>query len=265
VASRDRANIKSALLADEHWRTLSVGAQWLYWLLLSHPTLNACGVADWRTSRLSAIASDATTDVVDAHAAELEREHFIVVSAETEEVLVRSFFRHDGILAQPNPTKGAVREFAGIASATIRGVISHELRRLKEEYPNGFGRSNVWVEVPGLETLMKTLPIDVRNPSGNPSGKGFDTSTSTSTSTELRSPGKKPEVRLPPDWVPTVTHYEIARQAGINIAAEVESFRGHAETHDRHAANWNAAFTTWLKKSKPVSARPRPNDEWKRR
>lgn len=38
--------------------------------------------------------------------------------------------------------------------------------------------------------------------------------------------------------------------------AEADSFRLHAETHDRHAANWNAAFTTWLKKAKPSATQP---------
>lgn len=60
---------------------------------------------------------------------------------------------------------------------------------------------------------------------------------------------KKPEVRLPRGWAPTSSHYERARETGVDIAAEVESFRLHAETHDRHAANWNSAFTTWLKKA----------------
>ena len=62
-----------------------------------------------------------------------------------------------------------------------------------------------------------------------------------------------PEIRLPSDWVPTAAHFDRAKAGRINIAAEVESFKLHAETHDRHAANWNAAFTTWIKKAKPTS------------
>jgi hypothetical protein len=75
---------------------------------------------------------------------------------------------------------------------------------------------------------------------------------------------KKPETRIPSDWVPTSTHFERATSSGIDIAKQVEAFKLHAETHDRHAANWNAAFTTWLSKAKP-SVRVDPREEWKYR
>lgn len=69
--------------------------------------------------------------------------------------------------------------------------------------------------------------------------------------------------RLPTDWAPTSTHFERAKAASIDIAREVEAFKLHAETHDRHAVNWNSAFTTWLTKAKPTtSARVLPKNEW---
>lgn len=74
---------------------------------------------------------------------------------------------------------------------------------------------------------------------------------------------KKPETRLPADWVPTASHYERAKNSGIDITAQAEMFRLHADTHDRHAANWNAAFTTWLTKAKPTKQGINPRDEWK--
>ena len=77
---------------------------------------------------------------------------------------------------------------------------------------------------------------------------------------------KKRETRLPADWSPTAEHVKRAHEAGIDLAREAEAFRLHAETHDRHAANWNAAFTTWLKKAKPsqqpAGRKIAANDEW---
>jgi hypothetical protein len=74
------------------------------------------------------------------------------------------------------------------------------------------------------------------------------------------------EHRLPKDWTPTKAHFDLAKERGVDLATEVESFRLHAETHDRHAARWNGAFTTWLKKARPVGAKPTrrvpANDEW---
>jgi hypothetical protein len=66
---------------------------------------------------------------------------------------------------------------------------------------------------------------------------------------------KAKETRLPKDWAPSKTHYDIARERNIDLMEQAELFRLHAETHDRHAARWNAAFTTWLKKSRPGTAR----------
>lgn len=267
--ARDRANIRTDIWADTHWRSLSHDAQWLYHFILESPSLNLCGVADWRPAKWSAMAADVSREQIETWAVELEREHFLVIDHDTEEVLVRSFFRHDGILAQPNPMKGAAREFASIGSARIRGVISHELRRLQQEFPEGMGKANVWVLVGDLRTLLKTPPIDIRNPSGNPSPNPSDTSTSTSTSTEaslLHAVGeaKLKETRIPADWVPAKTHYELARTLGVDVVTEADAFRLHAETHDRHAARWNAAFTTWLKKAKPSARRADP-DAWMQR
>lgn len=62
-------------------------------------------------------------------------------------------------------------------------------------------------------------------------------------------PPKKRETRLPKTWVPTQSHHDRANHLGVNIQEQTEKFRLHAETHDRRAANWNAAFTQWLIKS----------------
>jgi len=286
---RDRANLRTDLWADASWRSLTYGAQWLYQHILTTSTLNACGVADWRTVRIAAMSVNVTPALVEEFAAELEREHFLVVDRETEEALVRSFFRHDGILLQPNPMKGALRQFAGIASSLIRGVIAHEMNRLQQENPNGFSKDghgfNVWA-LEGMRTLLGTPQIDVKNPSvdpspnpsdkgtENPSAKGSDTSTSTATTTEASLPAegeaKKRSTRLPSSWAPTASHLDYAREKSLDVAAEADAFRLHAETHDRHAAQWNSAFTTWLKKAKPrqQAAGPRQGmtpDEMRRR
>ena len=72
---------------------------------------------------------------------------------------------------------------------------------------------------------------------------------------------KKPDVRIPTDWAPTSAHFERARTNRLDIAKESEAFKLHAETHDRHAASWNAAFTTWLTKAKPTEAK-RDSNAW---
>lgn len=66
-----------------------------------------------------------------------------------------------------------------------------------------------------------------------------------------RSTSKAKETPLANDWHPTEAHEERARENRLNLEAEVEAFRLHAETHGRRCVNWNSAFTTWLIKAKP--------------
>jgi len=80
-----------------------------------------------------------------------------------------------------------------------------------------------------------------------------------------KSGGKKPEIRIPADWAPTAAHFTRARESNVDIASAVEAFKLHAATHDRHAANWNAAFTTWLTKATPAAPVRRNPDAWMNR
>lgn len=70
------------------------------------------------------------------------------------------------------------------------------------------------------------------------------------------SSSRRRETRLPDDWAPTAAHYGKAREKGLDVASQAENFRLHAQTHDRRAVNWNAAFTMWLKKAEEFTGRP---------
>ncbi|NNC10676.1 hypothetical protein HII28_02085 [Planctomonas sp. JC2975] len=122
--------------ADEDWRNLSQGAQHLYLLLLTHSTLNYAGVAEWRPRRLAAMTAGKTADDIKHDAAELAAGLFIVVDEETEEVLVRSFVKHDGLMKQPRLVVSMTLAFASVASSRIRQVIAFEVQKLREKQPD---------------------------------------------------------------------------------------------------------------------------------
>tara|TARA_R110002096_G_scaffold170388_12_gene342779 strand:- start:832 stop:1584 length:753 start_codon:yes stop_codon:yes gene_type:complete len=73
----------------------------------------------------------------------------------------------------------------------------------------------------------------------------------TGANTVKRTPTRA--VQLPQKWTPTNAHRERASAAGTDIEREAERFRLHAETNERTAKNWNAAFTTWLMRSEDFS------------
>lgn len=271
---RDRATLRTDLWADLDWRNLTPGAQWLYEYLLTTPSLTYVGVADWRPNRIAKLARGLTAEQVRRYASELAAARFVIVDDETEEICVRSFLRHDGALKNPNLWKSVGKDYADVSSPVILKAIAHEVARLRDEFPDGMGKSNAW-RSGDLQTILKTpsTPPSAPPPTppieGEPTGGGYYNIQHTTTATEAspldegeaKEPKRKPEIRLPKDWAPTAEHIKRAKSMGVDVIDAAENFRLHAETHDRHAANWNGAFTTWLKKTKPgeVPSRTRKN------
>lgn len=276
--AREHANVRLDIWGDGDWRELSFGAQWLYKMLLTHPKTNRAGVSDWRPNRLARLAKGLTPEVIESLAGELVEGYFLVVDDDTEEVAIRSYVKHDGVMKQPNMAVTMANDWAGVSSARIRAVIAFEVQKLRRESPDLPG----WKSEKKLATILSAEGLNIKNdpsvkasvdpsvdPSvmgeADPSVEGHTTSTTTSTTTEASLPvGEKKlkETRLPADWVPTKSHYDLARERNVDIAEQVEAFRLHAETHDRHAARWNAAFTTWLKKSRPKPQQGYNNNSW---
>ena len=188
--ANDHARIRRDIWADEDWRALTSPAQWLYMHLLSAPTLNFAGVADWRPPRIAALTAELTPGDVDHFAAELIGGRFILPDLDTEEVLIRSWVKHDGLLRSPNVTKALVKAHGKIASGPIRGVIVSQLQGLLDG-----GMEGSWdAAAPLLEKTSYTFDEGVAllspNPSDNPSGKG-------SGNPSAKSSGKGSEIRAP--------------------------------------------------------------------
>lgn len=203
--ARDRANIKTNIWASGDWRALSLPSQWLYKALLTHPMLSYAGVTDWRPGRLAALAGLSSVEILNAAGTELSMRQFILVDEATEEVLVRSFIKHDGLLKQPKLTVSMCNAFAAVASQPIREVIAFELQKLHEREPD----LKAW-SVPQVQTILweKATPIEAFAPAFAPGfthpftlavtpgftptlgqGLGLPTSTATSTATPLQEEG----------------------------------------------------------------------------
>lgn len=285
--AHEYAKVNVAIWGDQEWKGLCRDEHWLYFLLWTHPKTNAAGVADWRPGRLAAFAADTTAKDVERIARGLQLKRFILVDEESEEVLIRSYLKHDQRMKQPNAAVSVANAYSGTASGPIQRVIVYELKRLKERQPDYKG----WGSRAVQDVLSQDgRPIDIYiNPSVDPSSDSSvdarvdpsvgdqakvpvdpsvdhpQTETYTETlSTYVESSAapksrKKPEVRLPDDWEPTETHQTKAHEKGLDLATEAEAFRLHAETHDRRCVNWNSAFSMWLTKARPPTGpRDRP-------
>ena len=170
--ANDHARIRRDIWADTDWRRLTSSAQWLYIHLLTNRTLTFVGIGDWRPNRIAALTADLSAADVDIFAGELIRERFILPDLETEEVLIRSWVKHDGLLKSPNMTKALIKAHEGTASNVLRAVVIDQLTRLMES-----GAQGCWellgplLEGDSME-FEEGVEILSANPSGNPSGKG---------------------------------------------------------------------------------------------
>lgn len=147
--ARDHARVNIAIWASTEFRELSPAAQHLYFVLVTSSTLNYAGVADWRPRRLSALAGGWAESDVTAAARELSEARVLIIDGDTEEALVRTWIKHDGLIDQPRMAVSVANAYAGVSSLTIRGVIVHELTKLKASKPELKG----WVKPKLLEVL----------------------------------------------------------------------------------------------------------------
>lgn len=278
--ARDRANINTGIWTDDHWRTLTRDQQWLYEMILTHPELSYAGVADWRPGRLAQFAAGTTRRDIERLGAELQAERFIFIDEETEEVLIRSFTRHDGLLKQPKLTVSMVNAYGAIASNEIRQVFIYELRRLHREYPEMKAFENQKVldllKLPARNmdeftqgftpelTLEVTPPVTPTFTPNDDQELVLPTSTATSTDipngisgvnslaekTEPTPHGKigKP---LPPNFtVDTKMHaWALQHAPNIDVKASTQKFKAHYRSvagPNQFKTDWTAAWEAWM-------------------
>lgn len=148
--ARDHARIYVAIWADPDFRALERDPQRMYLLLVSQARLTYCGALDYLPGRLATLGADEDQASVNRAVRVLEAKRFVVVDRETQEVLVRSFIRHDGLLKTPNVVKAMLKDRAALLSDSLRDVVDAELKRAYGEDPKLAGWKAFKVAQPEL-------------------------------------------------------------------------------------------------------------------
>lgn len=137
--ARDHGRIHVAIWADPAFRALERDPQRMYLLLVSQARLTYCGALDYLPGRLATLAADEDEQTVDHAVKVLEGERFVLVDRTTQELLVRSFVRHDGLLGSPNMTKAMLKDRAALLSDDLRTAVDRELARAFRDDPKAKG------------------------------------------------------------------------------------------------------------------------------
>ncbi|MBP2325354.1 hypothetical protein JOF56_005739 [Kibdelosporangium banguiense] len=184
--ARDHARLLASIWDDDDFLNLSGDAQRLYFLLLSQRDLSYAGLLPMRLKRWASLSTTTTVDTVTAALAELDASRFVACDHNTEEVLIRSLIRRDGIYKQPNVLAGALREAFLITSGVLRGVLAAELLRLPVDVV-GAGPE---LAAAALLAGANTLPTAVKAASGAGARK---TKSTTVASGRRRAPVEPPQ------------------------------------------------------------------------
>jgi hypothetical protein len=130
MARRLYARTSTDMPDEPSIKALDVEAQWLYDRLRFRPELTRCGVVSYRPAMWAELGANATERKVRTWTKQLIASNHIVVDEPRAECLVRTYVRHDGLLAQPNVVANMVNDFHLITSEKIRLAFLIEFRRL---------------------------------------------------------------------------------------------------------------------------------------
>jgi hypothetical protein len=166
MAARKHGRILSSIWDDDDFRALDSSPQRMYMFLISQPDLEQSGVIPLRERRWARAATDLKSGDVTAALQVLESAKFVVIDEDTEELLVRSLIRRDGVWKQPNVFKSAADQIVSISSHKIKSALHEELSRLGLEGAN----PDVQILRDQLVDHLEPFAKGSRNPSGTPGG-----------------------------------------------------------------------------------------------
>lgn len=152
---RSQARILVSIWSDPDFLQLPPEPQRLYLFLLSQPNLNHAGLLPLTVKRWARAATALSTTDVENSLDRLEQDRFIVVDEDTEEVLVRTLVKNDGVWRQPKVMPAMAADAAEIMSAKLRWHLRKELETISLDELKDETRA---VVEPVLLRLLDTLP-----------------------------------------------------------------------------------------------------------
>jgi len=192
--ARDHTRVNIDIWGDDEFCELPVDSQALYWTLWTSAGRSYCGAHDWNPAKLAQRAGDWSVPRIESAAAVLSERLFLIIDTDTSECLLRSWIKHDGLWRIPNMAVTMANARAELASKTLRGVIVHEVRKLRESEP----KLGSW-DRPAVQKMLAQKAIDPSllvpfdpgpngginpasnpsvnpsaNPPSNPPAKGYD-------------------------------------------------------------------------------------------
>lgn len=186
--ARGHGRILTSIWDDADFLALDPQEQRLYLFLISQPNLNHAGLLDLTLKRWSRKARGLTTAELEKTLQALEAARFIVMDDDTEELLIRSFVRNDGVWKQPKVMGAMVSGALEISSWRLRRALLAEVDRIPmDELSDEPGARGVSIREQIAEHIT-TLRKAFGNPPPDPNGRGSVTPSATPSGTPSDTP-----------------------------------------------------------------------------
>lgn len=143
--ARSHAIIRSAVWSDPDLAaTVSLEAWGLYTLLCCHPETSMVGRLNYLPRQWARQCAGLTVAKVEKLVKDLEAARLVVVDRDTDELLIRTMVRHDGVTKAPNLVAGLWSAWSAIRSTTLRDAVLVEMPdavwESKAKLPEGLTR-----------------------------------------------------------------------------------------------------------------------------
>ncbi|CAL9646982.1 hypothetical protein [Streptomyces sp. enrichment culture] len=170
--ARGHGRILTSIWDDADFLALDPHQQRLYLFLISQPNLNHAGLLDLTLRRWSRKARGLTSAELEKLLQSLEDARFIVMDEDTEELLIRSFVRNDGVWKQPKVMGAMVSGALEISSRRLRYALLAEMDRIPlDELSDEPGARGVSIRQQVAEHIA-TLRKAFGDPPPDPNGRG---------------------------------------------------------------------------------------------
>ena len=192
--ARGHGRILTSIWEDADFLALDEREQRLYLFLISQPNLNHAGLLDLTLRRWSRKARGLTSVELEKLLQALEGARFIVMDEDTEELLIRSFVRNDGVWKQPKVMGAMVSGALEISSKHLQRALLDEMERipldeLSDEPTKYRGEDGPSIRAQ-IAAHIQTLWKAFGDLTPDPSGRGSVTPSVTPSATPSDTPSK---------------------------------------------------------------------------
>jgi hypothetical protein len=166
--ARAHGRVLSSIWEDEDFIALTQQQQRLYLFLISQPNLNHAGLLPLTLRRWARKAMGLTAAELDEHLDALAKAHFIVLDEDTEELLIRSFVRNDGVWRMPKVMGAMVSGALEIESKALRRALLDEMDRIPLDDLSDEPTKTTRGEGPSIRAQVVDHITTLRKAFGNP-------------------------------------------------------------------------------------------------